>query len=84
MICACCCAAVEAQAAAVAPLMGGASPQEFHAWPADQQAAQLAALPGAAIVASMYHLPTAVGTEAAVTAAGCGVRLGCAVLKLEV
>lgn len=74
---------VEAEAAAVAPLLGGCSPQEFYAWPADRQAAQLAAVAGAAVVASLYHLPMPPNLVALATVADAGVRLGCTVLRLE-
>jgi hypothetical protein len=72
---------VEAQAAAVAPLLGGASPQEFLAWPAEQQAAQLASLPGTGVMASLYQLPAAGGSP--VCAERSGVRMACAILRLE-
>jgi hypothetical protein len=74
-------AEVEARAAAVTPLLGGASPQEFLAWPAEQQAAQLASLAGTSIMASLYHLPAP--ADSLLCAGPSGARLACSVLRLE-
>lgn len=72
---------VEAQATAVAPLLGGTSPQEFHHWAAERQAEHLASLAGTSVLASLYHLPDSAGGVTAGLAGGN--RLGCAVLRVE-
>lgn len=75
------CADVEAQATAIAPLLGGASPQEFYDWAAERQAEHLASLAGTSVLTSLYHLPISAGGVAAELAGG--TRLGCAVLRVE-